>query len=153
MIEVWLPISGFEDRYEVSNLGRVRSVERIIEKRCPSGVIGKFRIRSKILALNTWGAKYPGITLRYADASGVRAMVHRLVAEAFISNPHDYRVVNHLDSNPFNCRVDNLEWCDTSRNVSHSYSTGRRKIGSEHHFSSMERDAGGRVVSSRVRSA
>lgn len=149
MIERWLPVSGFETRYEISNFGRVRSVERIVRQRYPSGVMSNRRVRSKILALNTWGAQYPGITLRYEDGSGVRAMVHRLVAEAFIPNPDGCEVVNHLDCDPFNCREDNLEWCNTSRNVSHSYETGRRKVGHEHHFAILPRDEAGRVVSIR----
>jgi uncharacterized protein YfkK (UPF0435 family) len=43
--------------------------------------------------------------------------IHRLVAEAFIPNPNSYREVNHIDSNPSNCCVDNLEWCDRKYNI------------------------------------
>lgn len=146
MIERWMPIVGFEYRYEVSDLGRVRSVARTVMQRFPSGGIHGRRIGSKVLALHTWGAKYPGVALLSDDGTKSRFMVHRLVAKTFIPNPLGFDVVNHLDSDTFNCRAINLEWCDTSGNVTHSYRTGKRTMGSKHHFSFMPRDAAGRVV-------
>lgn len=148
MIEHWKPIAGFEGRYEVSDLGQVRSVSRQVISMGRSKQAYLRRIKSKIQASHTWGAKYPGVALVHEDGTKTRFMVHRLVAQAFIPNPSGYAVVNHLDSDTFNCRAGNLEWCDTSRNVTHSYGSGKRKLGSEHHFSFMPRDAAGHVVSS-----
>jgi hypothetical protein len=50
--------------------------------------------------------------------------VHRLVAEAFIPNPNNYPVINHIDSNPSNNNVNNLEWCTQSHNVKYAYTNG-----------------------------
>lgn len=53
--------------------------------------------------------------------------VHRLVAEAFIPNPNNYPVINHIDSNPSNNNVNNLEWCTQSHNVKYAYANGNAK--------------------------
>lgn len=50
--------------------------------------------------------------------------LHRLVAEYFIDNPNDYKIVNHIDGDKTNNKVENLEWCTQSENVSHGYKTG-----------------------------
>lgn len=143
--EVWKPVPGYEDRFEVSDLGRVRSVERDVPS--PRHGPGKTRrVRSHVLALHTWGAKYPGIVL--TDEKGVshREMVHRLVATVFIPNPFGHAFVNHLDNDTMNPRASNLEWCDQSRNIAHAYATGRRPVGEAHHFAFLSRDAHGRCV-------
>lgn len=148
--EVWAAIAGYEGRYEVSSHGRVRSVERYVPMTQRNGLMGRKLLRQKILRLHTWGAKYPGIVL--ADAGGTRArcMVHRLVAEAFIPNPAGLPQVNHIDADTRNARVQNLEWCDQSHNVAHSYRIGNRRTGSGHHFSRLGRDQSGRCIAGGV---
>lgn len=146
MTESWCDIPGYVGRYEVSDLGRVRSVSRLVPTSRRNGKIGTRRIKSKVLALHTWGAKYPGVVLVSDDGTKCRRMVHRLVAEVFVPNPGECEVVNHIDADTFNASAANLEWCDQSQNVRHSYATGRRAIGSSHHFSASRRNHLGHCI-------
>lgn len=145
MNERWLPIVGFEGRFEVSDLGRVRSVARFV----PSprhGPLAKRFVLSRVLRAHTWGAQYPGLVLIADDGTKVRKMVHQLVAEAFIPNPHRYTYVNHIDGDKSNPSAVNLEWVTQSMNLRHAHETGLRATGSAHHFAKLKRDAGGRCL-------
>ena len=143
MNENWLPIVGYEGRYEVSDQGRVRSVSRLVRRIERSGGWGTRRIPSRVIALHTWGAPYPGAVLVGADGSRNREMVHRLVAKAFVPNPESLDQVNHIDADTKNAAATNLEWCNQSHNVKHSYLICNRGSGPDHHFASLERDSGG----------
>ena len=63
----------------------------------------------------------------FKEGVGTRRLVHRLVAETFILNSNNYPVVNHIDGNKLNNSVNNLEWCNQSENVRHSYANGLQK--------------------------
>lgn len=110
MKEVWKDIEGYENRYQVSNYGRVRGL-------C---FRGKKREEPKILAQPINCNGYHIITIR--DSSGARKtwIVHRLVANAFIPNPENLPMVNHKDECKTNNHVDNLEWCTNSYNQLYS---------------------------------
>lgn len=117
MEEIWKPAVGFEGLYEVSNLGRVKSLnyrrtgkERILKPR---------RIEKKS------GNVYYAVHL-YKDGKAYDKPVHRLVAEAFIPNPDNLPEVNHKDENPLNNHVGNLEWCTQSYN--YNYGTRIQRI-------------------------
>ena len=69
-------------------------------------------------------SKYRVISLKKADGQRYTMLLHRVVAAAFIPNPRGLPVVNHLDGNPANCHVDNLEWCTYSANTVHARETG-----------------------------
>ena len=77
----------------------------------------------KSLSVYREGTAYVRIPLR---SHGIRKWhyTHRLVAEAFVPNPHNKPVVNHLDGNKFNCRADNLEWVTYYDNQQHACDTG-----------------------------
>lgn len=104
MEEVWKPIIGYEERYEVSNWGNVKSLR-----------YGNTH-KAKLLVpkCNNMGRLW--VELR-KDGKSKCMLIHRLVAMAFISNPNDCPQINHIDENPKNNHVDNLEWCTGSYNV------------------------------------
>ena len=124
MKELWLPIIGFESRYMVSSLGRVKSLARIEEKYI-KGLLVKYRVRERILS-PTIAFGYPKVVLN-VNTKKRWAFVHRLVAEAFIPNPDKKREVNHKDMNRMNCVLSNLEWTTSSENKRHARKNGRYK--------------------------
>lgn len=120
--EVWKPVTeeGFEGFYEVSNFGRVRSVDRIVEsKRGPL----KYRGRLISTPLNDDG--YPAFNFCYAGKNKA-ARVHQVVARAFIPNPDKLPEVNHKDEDKTNNHVTNLEWCTREYNM--NYGTGLERM-------------------------
>lgn len=115
-VEVWKSVVGFdgyyEGTYEVSNLGRVRSIDRQLD----NGSFAKGQVR-KIL-LDSFG--YPVVGL-YKKSKGNQRKVHRLVALAFIPNPENKPAVNHRDGNKQNNNIENLEWVTNRENTNHAY--------------------------------
>lgn len=112
--EIWKDVPGYEGQYQVSNYGRVKSLGRVTEL---NG--GRQRKEPELIMKYTKRSGYPTLILR---RSGDRksAQIHRLVAQAFIPNPGNLPVVNHLDYDRENNRVDNLEWCTQKENVRYS---------------------------------
>ena len=115
-MEEWKSIPGYEGLYEVSNLGRVRSVERC----------DRFnrKIVSKILKPN-YVSGYLRVGM-YKNKTFKYYLIHRLVAQAFLPNPDNLPQVNHKDEDKSNNRVDNLEWCDRSYNMNYGTVQQRR---------------------------
>ena len=109
--ELWKDIQGYEGLYQISNLGRVKSLERIIVTN--NGITKK--ISEKILKPYIKGTGYYNIVLR-KDSKTKCYFVHRLVANEFIPNPDNLPQVNHKDENKLNNNVDNLEWCTSKYN-------------------------------------
>ena len=108
-MEVWKDISGYEGMYQVSDLGRVQSLDRISHN-------GK-RYKGRVLKPVPDGAGYLQVFLR-KDAKTRRFYIHRLVAGAFIENPTNKPQVNHLDeTEKWNNRVDNLAWATPKENA------------------------------------
>lgn len=128
--EVWRDIKGYEGLYQISNLGRVRGLDRYSNNYSNylTGKTNKRKIYGRILT-NKKG-KYLFVMLskngRYKTKS-----IHRLIAEAFIENPNNYNCVNHIDGNKYNNSINNLEWCTTSENNTHAYRNGLNKRNKE----------------------
>lgn len=125
--EVWKDVVGYEGYYQVSNLGRVKSVDRYIEHYRG----GKTFKKGKIKALNVRKDGYVSVQLS-KDAKARTLRVHRLVAEAFIPNPNNLPQVNHKDENKGNNHVSNLEWCTVGYNV--NYGTRIKRIKEKEDF-------------------
>lgn len=118
--ERWLPVVGYEGYYEVSDQGRVRSLDRVILH--PSK--GETRRRGAIMTQHkSKSGGYPAVRLS-RDGVGRVTKVHRLVAEAFIPNPEDKPFVLHWDDNPDNPSVENLRWGDRLDNAQDSVRNG-----------------------------
>ena len=108
--EIWLDIKGYDGKYQVSNLGRVKSLNYNKTK------------KEKLLKPKINNTKYPYVIL-CKDRVKKTLKIHRLVAETFIPNPNNYPCVNHIDENKFNNTSNNLEWCTIKYNNNY----GKRK--------------------------
>ena len=125
-MELWLDIKGFEGHYQVSNLGRVRSLDRGMYVRQDRYSKPRWTNRKgRILKPGKDGKGYLMVRLCLFGIPK-QIMVHRLVALHFIDNPDSKPVVNHIDANPFNNRAANLEWCTIKENNHHTIKLGRR---------------------------
>lgn len=122
-MEQWKDVSGYEGLYQVSSLGRVRSLDRVIIDNCC-----KRKLKGKLLKSTQHNGKQP---YKYVSLSkdGIikKIFIHRLVAEAFIDNPEGKLQVNHIDGNPSNNLVNNLEWVTNAENTQHAYDTKLNK--------------------------
>lgn len=113
--EIWKPVVGYEGKYEVSNLGRVRSIDRINVFEARGKKNHRF-LTGKILTPQFDGrGHYLHVQLSNGEKSRIE-LVHRLVAKAFIENPYNFPEVNHKDENKTNNMANNLEWCDHKYN-------------------------------------
>lgn len=115
MEEEWKDIKEYEGLYQVSSLGRVKSLDRTNIKFNRS-----VPLRGRMLKLNTNIHGYPFVTI-YKNGVCRSRTVHRLVAEAFILNPEAKPQVNHINGCKSDNRVDNLEWVTASDNQKHSF--------------------------------
>ena len=128
-MEVWRDVVGYEDLYEVSNMGRVRSKpRRLLVHRgrdtywidVGGKVVSGQERRHGYLSVCLYGR--PSRNGRFTQKS-----IHRLVAEAFLQNPNNYTEVNHKDENKKNNCVDNLEWCNHCYNS--NFGTRNARLG------------------------
>lgn len=110
--EIWKDVVGYEGLYQVSNLGRVKSVQRYYN------VNGGVALRKEKILKEKDAFKYKRVGL-WKDSIQKFMFVHRIVAMAFIPNPYNYPEINHKDEIPANNRADNLEWCTAKYNCNY----------------------------------
>jgi len=127
-MEVWADIKGYEGFYQVSNLGRVRSLDRGMYVRQDRYANPRWVKRQGVLLRQHLDGKgYPMV--RLCKDGVVRQLVtHRLVAMHFIPNPERKPAVNHIDANTSNNNVLNLEWCTIAENNQHTVRMGRKPL-------------------------
>lgn len=117
MNEVWKDIAGYEGIYQVSNLGRVRSLDRYYVKPHPrNGVPTMYFKKGQVIKTFKGRNGYIGTVLKY-QRKQKNFMVHRLVALAFVQGYFEGADVNHKDCNRQNNRADNLEWVTRRENL------------------------------------
>lgn len=127
MQEIWKDIKGYEGSYQVSNLGRVRSLTRKVNTFC-----GIRTTKGKVLKPLKTKNNYLRVDLKQHQ-NDKYVSIHRLVAKTFIPNPKEYPIVNHKDGNSLNNKVDNLEWCTQSHNIKEAFRLGTAKV-HKHHY-------------------
>lgn len=126
MKEIWKDIQGYEGKYQISNLGNVYSL-----------------ITNKILKPRLTLDGYYQVDL---CKNGVKKhlYIHRLVAQSFLDNPKNYKIVNHKDENSMNNIVSNLEWCNSTYN--NNYGNCKRKISEANSIKINQYDMDGNFI-------
>ena len=114
-MEIWKEVNGFENDYEISSLGNLRSKERFVKHY--KGGLRKYQSQSKTSRINKYG--YLRCTLK-KDGLIYNFSVHRLVAEAFLENSKNKPNVNHINGIKNDNRIENLEWVTQSENTTHA---------------------------------
>lgn len=108
MDEIWTDINGYEGKCQVSTLGRIKSLKKNL-------------IMKPMVATNGYL-----IACLWKNNKQKKFVIHRLVAQAFIPNPNNYKEINHIDEDKTNNRIENLEWCSHSYNM--NYGNVKEKI-------------------------
>lgn len=123
--EIWKPVVGFEGYYEVSNLGRVRSLDRTVIR--SNGIVQTLRGKVKDVKNNAYG--YPCVTL-CKDGISRQTTLHRIIAEAFIPNPDNKPEIDHINTIREDFRLENLRWVSHKENMHNPISKERVYINS-----------------------
>ena len=118
--EIWKDVVGYEGLYQVSNLGRIKSLNRYIKTKNNSILHVNEKILKQTIKYGAGKLPRPQVNL-CKNCKNNSLLVSRIVAKAFLPNPDNLPQVNHKDENPSNNNVNNLEWCTEEYN--HNYGT------------------------------
>lgn len=133
--EIWKDVEGYEEFYQISNFGEVRSKDRWRN----NGSKSRYLLKSKTMTKSKTTTGYWKIGF-FKDGKRREFKIHRLVAFAFIPNPENKPNINHKDGNPLNNHISNLEWCTQSENLQHAYETGLRKTNFHKYLNEITRE-------------
>jgi len=125
--EKWKAIKGYEGYYEVSNFGRVKGLDRIVNSSNIKGRIQRGKVLQPIMSNG-----YRFVNLNKKNKN-VKSKISRLVASHFVENLHSKPEVNHMDGNKTNDNAWNLEWCTSSENSQHAHDIKLCKMDGENH--------------------
>jgi len=139
-MEKWKDIEGYEGRYQISNLGKAKSLNY--------GRTGKAQVLKTLI--DSGGYSY---VVLFKKAKRKTNRISRLVAQAFIDNPENKLFVNHLDGNKHNNCVKNLEWCTQSENEKHAHKIGLKNHKGEKHPGSKLKDIEVKVIKKLIKTS
>lgn len=138
-MEIWKDIKDYEGAYQVSNFGRVKSLDRAVNSRYG----GKRKVEGVLLKFIPDKDNYSKVNLK-KNQKGKRYFVHRLVAAAFIDNKENKPQVNHINGLKKDNNIKNLEWVTLSENRRHAYDTGLQsginRRGEKNNFSKVTKN-------------
>jgi len=117
MEEIWKDIKGYEDIYQVSNLGNVKRINYFDKQNKD-----KYKNQEKRLVFINLNGYYRVVLSKCGINKNY--FVHRLVAQAFIPNPENKPFINHINGTKTDNKVENLEWCTAKENTQHARNTG-----------------------------
>lgn len=148
MNEIWKPIPNYEGLYEISNLGRVKSLERTC-KHCGPRVHKHTRIVKERMIKFTINHKGYYLVRLYKDGVQATFAVARLVAKIFIPNPDNKPQVDHIDNDKTNNRIDNLRWVTNHENMTNEITVARRSFKAKGKWHGPEHKSGAESPTAR----
>jgi hypothetical protein len=145
MEEIWKEIKDFEGLYQISNLGRVKALERTVEDQ--DGAYGKRtrQLKERVLISKRKKDGYREIGLS-KEGQRYGFLIHRLVADAFLDNPENRPFINHKDENKENNELSNLEWCLSEYNANYGTRNERLKNHSSNSHPILQVDKKGNIL-------
>jgi hypothetical protein len=136
--EIWKDVPGYEDMYEASTYGRVRSLDRVVLKKGNKGSMYYYTIKGRILKQKLTKQGYFEVAFSNGKRNDLTSLrVNRLVAFTFLLNPDNLPEVHHIDHEKTNNRIENLKWVTKSENIKEAIRAGKHhggfKKGIKHH--------------------
>lgn len=138
--EIWKDVIGYEGYYKVSDYGRVKSLNRIIVTKREV----RRNIPERILVNYLNGCGYPNVGLT-RRCKTIMYSVHSILMKAFVPTTISGVEVNHIDGNPLNNKLDNLEWVSHAENMAHAGRIGLMPHGINHCHAKISMDMGGEI--------
>ena len=123
-LEIWVPVLGFEDFYQISSFGRIKSNDRFVKS-----AYALYLKKGRVLKAHRAKSGNGYLQVNLCNGIATKGVIHRLVAIAFLDNPENKPQVNHKDGNKLNNNVNNLEWVTSLENTRHSIEVLKNKMG------------------------